>query len=65
MIRYTLPEALACPEVSLMTGNSTKVSATIPWPILKIERQRKRGRGKGGGRLIIFILHQVWIKSVF
>lgn len=42
MIRYTLPETLACPEVSLMAGSSANVTATIPWPVLKTHTERER-----------------------
>lgn len=34
MIQFTLPETLACPEVSLMTGNSANVTATVLWTVL-------------------------------
>lgn len=53
MIRFTLPETLACPEVSLMTGNSTNATATVPWTVLNTHTQ------------FIYTRHQVWIKSVF
>lgn len=47
-----------------MTGNFTNVTATVPWPVLKIPIRTEKERGRRWGK-IIFILNQVCIKSVF
>lgn len=52
MIRSMLPETPACPEVSLMTGNS----ANVPWTLLNTQHMHTQ---------FIHIQYQVWIKSVF
>lgn len=55
MIRYTLPETLACPEVRLMAGNSANVTATIPCPVLNTHTHTE----------FICVQNGVWIKSNF